>query len=354
MNKHLVQAPAAAALLFLAACGGSSGAGVSPASGQDARAASAAPASASAAASAQAKPAASEPLKLTMATASLSASFSIPWIADATGAFAKRGLSVSMPFMEQTPAAFAAMVAGEVNAMEVSAAPVITANVNGKLDLVYVASIMNHPQFALYVGPSIKTAEDLKGKVLATDQPYFPNDYGMQIALSKLKLKASDVQLRRIGSTDKEWAALSSKQVDGAILSPPFAFTAEKAGYHVIADTFDVPYQNVGIVMPRSRIDSLTPALMPMLLAIREAIQTYNTQADAAMKIISERTKETDPEILKKTYEFYKTQAPWEPSLQPTLPGIQGMMDFLAGGTPEIKNTKPEQYVDLRLLQKLG
>jgi len=182
-----------------------------------------------------------------MATASVAASFAIPWVADAAGLFAKHGLTVAMPYFDQTPAAFAAMVGGEVDALEVSAAPVITANVNGHLDNVYVASIMNRPQFSLFVGPAIKTAADLKGKVLATDQALQPNDYGMQIVLSKLGLKSSDVQLRRIGSTAQEWAALSSKQVEGAIMAPPFTFVAEKAGYHAIADTYDVPYQNVGL-----------------------------------------------------------------------------------------------------------
>jgi ABC-type nitrate/sulfonate/bicarbonate transport system substrate-binding protein len=288
-----------------------------------------------------------------MVTASLAASFAIPWVADATGAFARRGLTVEMPYMEQTPAAFKAMAGGEVDAMEVSASPVITADVNGGLDIVYVASIMNHPQFSLYVGPNIKTAADLKGKVLGTDQPYQANDYGMQVALSKLGLKENDVQLRRIGGSAPEWAALSAKQVEGAVIAPPFTFAAEKAGFHSLVDTFDVPYQNVGVVMRKSRIDALMPALTPMLLALRDGIKTYNEQPEATMKVISERTKETDPEILKKTYEFYKTQAPWEPSLQPTLQGIQGMMDFLAGGSPEVRNTKPEQYVDLRVLDKL-
>jgi NitT/TauT family transport system substrate-binding protein len=338
----------AALLLLLTACGGAAAPAAAPSGSLAASAAGV-----SAAGSSAAKPAASSQLKMTMATASLSAAFAIPWVADATGAFAKQGLSVSMPFFDQTNAAFNAMVAGEVDAMEVSAAPVITANVNGHLDLVYVASIMNHPQFSLYVAPSIKTADDLKGKVLATDLPYLPNDYGMQLCLAKLKLKESDVQLRRLGSTDKEWAALSSKQVDGAILSPPFSFTAEKAGFHELANTFDLPYQNVGIVMPRGRIDSRTPALVAMLPALREGIQTYNEQADIAMKVVGERTKETDADILKRTYDFYKTQAAWEPSLQPTLPGIQGMMDFLSGGFPAVKETKPEQYVDTRVLDKL-
>jgi len=302
------------------------------------------------------KPAASDQagqLKLTMASASLSAAFSIPWIADATGGFSKHGVTVTRPFMDQTSAALAALVAGDVDAMDVSAPPVITANANGHLDLVYVAAIMNHAQFSLVVSPNIKTASDLKGRVLATEQEFFPNDYGMKIALSKLGVKESDVQLRRIGGAPQEWAAMSAKQVEGGILTPPFAFIAEKAGFHTLVDTFDVPYQNVGIVMPRNKIDAHMAALVPTLLAIREAMQTYNQQPDAAMKVISDRTKETDPDILKRTYDFYKTQATWETSLQPTLPGIQGMIDFLAGATPSVKDTKPEQYVDLRALAQM-
>src|SRR6266567_3579812 len=206
-------------------------------------------------------------LKFSMVIASLSGAFAIPWIADATGAFSRHGVSVSMPYMEQTNAAFAAMVAGDVDAMEVSAGPVITANVNGDLDLVYVAAIMNHPQFALVVGPSVRTVEDLKGKTLATDQPYQGPDYGMQVALSKLGLTPTDAQLRRVGGPALAWGALKSNQVDGAILAPPFTFTAEKAGYHAIVDIYDQPYQNVGIVMPRSRIDALKPALLAILPA---------------------------------------------------------------------------------------
>jgi ABC-type nitrate/sulfonate/bicarbonate transport system substrate-binding protein len=161
-------------------------------------------------------------------------------------------------------------------------------------------------------------------------------------------------RLRRLGGPAVAWAALNSKQVDGAVLAPPFTFAAEKAGYHAIVDIYDQPYQNVGIVMPRSRIDALKPALLAILPALREAMQTYNEQPDVAIKVLSENTKGTDSEVLEKTYEFYKTQAPWEPSLEPTLQGIHGMMDFLAPGVPGVKNTTPEQYVDRRILDVLS
>ncbi len=41
------------------------------------------------------------------------------------------------------------------------------------------------------------------------------------------------------------------------------------------------------------------------------------------------------------------------PSLQPTIPGIQAMMNFLAPSVPKLANYKPEQFVDTRFLSQL-
>ena len=38
---------------------------------------------------------------------------------------------------------------------------------------------------------------------------------------------------------------------------------------------------------------------------------------------------------------------------QPTMPGIQAMIDFLAESSPNIKGHKPAEFVDLRLLKDL-
>jgi hypothetical protein len=71
------------------------------------------------------------------------------------------------------------------------------------------------------------------------------------------------------------------------------------------------------------------------------------------MKVIGDYAKIEDPDILRKTYEFYTKSAPFEPSLQPTIPGIQAMMNFLAPSVPKLANYKPEQFVDTRFLSQL-
>jgi hypothetical protein len=72
------------------------------------------------------------------------------------------------------------------------------------------------------------------------------------------------------------------------------------------------------------------------------------------MKLLSQYTKETDANILKRTYDFYKTQAAFEPTLKPTVEGIQSMIDFLAETMPAAKTAKPEQFIDSRFLGQLS
>jgi hypothetical protein len=65
-----------------------------------------------------------------------------------------------------------------------------------------------------------------------------------------------------------------------------------------------------------------------------------------------EYSKVGDAEILKKTYDLYAKNAPYEPT-RPTLPGIKAMMDFLSSSVPKVSSYRPEQFVDTRFLSDL-
>ncbi len=144
-----------------------------------------------------------------------------------------------------------------------------------------------------------------------------------------------------------------SGQVPAGVVAPPQSFQVEAKGFHLLQSIFDQPYQNVGVVAKRSRLDELPPGLKPLLASVRDGIQAWNSQPDLAMKVIGDYAKIEDPDILKRTYEFYTKSAPFEPSLQPTIPGIQAMMNFLAPSVPKLANYKPEQFVDTRFLSQL-
>jgi len=159
------------------------------------------------------------------------------------------------------------------------------------------------------------------------------------------------VQLLPLGS-DADFPALANSQAQGAILGHPGVFQADDRNFRRLVDLADVPYQNVGLIALRSRLDELAPALPGLLLAYRDAIKTYNEQPDLTKKAMVQYTKEDNVSIAQREYDFLKA-APWETSLQPTMEGIQAMIDFLGQSVPAAKNAKPEQFVDARFISQL-
>ena len=274
------------------------------------------------------------------------------WVAKEAGLLDKYGIDVDMRFVEST-AAVAAQLAGEIYAQEVSAAAPITADVNGNADLVFIASALNYPIISLWTSPDIKTAADLKGKPVGSGLPGSPVDYATRLALSLLGLKPTEVEMLRLGP-NQPIAQMLAGQLKAGSIAPPDTFQAEKAGFHLLQDIRSKPYQNVGIVARRSRLDEPAPGLRPLLGAYRDAIQLIYDKPDVAMKVQGQYAKMEDQEILKKSYDFFTKEAPYQKDLQPTLEGIQAQIDFLAEGTVEkAKGAKAEQFVDTRFLKDL-
>jgi NitT/TauT family transport system substrate-binding protein len=288
---------------------------------------------------------------LRIAYLSTSATMASVWMAKESGALAKEGLDTEVISMPST-AAIPALIANELDVVQVSAAPVITASVRG-VDVVFVAGLLNTMIWDFYARPEIKSVEQLRGKIVGTDRPGTPVAYGTMVALKKLGLTAKDVQLRPLGSSPQIVAAFYAGQIVGGVGSPPASFQMERSGFHSMVSLLDVPYQNVGLVVRRSRIDDLASRLTPLLRAVRQGIERYYADKPFAMKVIGKYTKENDREVLDRTYEFYR-RAGLRREMVTSEPGLQGMLDFLAETIPEAKNAKPSQFFDDRFVRQVN
>ena len=293
---------------------------------------------------------AAAPRPLRAAYLSNSVTMASLWMAKESGALAKEGVDVEILSMTSS-VALPALIAGEVDAVQVSAAPVLTASLRGH-DVIFVAGLLNTMIWDFYSRPEIKNAEQLKGKVIGTDRPATPIAYGTLVALKKMGLSHKDVQLFPIGSSAQVVAALHAGQVVGGIASPPASFQLERLGFHSLTSLLDVPYQNVGIVVKRSRFDELKDRLLPLLRALRTGFDRYYGDKSFAIKVITKYNKETDPDLLDKSYEFYR-RAGFRRDLMISEPGVQGILDFLSETIPEAKKAKPSQFFDDRLVKQV-
>jgi hypothetical protein len=82
-----------------------------------------------------------------------------------------------------------------------------------------------------------------------------------------------------------------------------------------------------------------------------EAIYFIHRNREQSRRIIATYLRGADADVIDASYEAFVKTVSKRP--YPTLKGIQFMLDELAVKNPQAKSAKPEQYVDLSLLQQL-
>jgi len=273
------------------------------------------------------------------------------WMAKEIGGFVREGLDVEVISLQST-SAIPVLIANEIDVVEVSAAPVLTAALRG-IDVTFIAGLLNTMIWNFYVQPEIKNVEQLKGKIIGTDRPATPVAYGTLVALKKLGLTPKDVQLRPLGSSPQIVAAFYAGQIAGGVGSPPASFKMERDGFRSLVSLIGEPYQNVGLVVRKGRIDELGPRLVQLLRAVRSGIDRFYADKPFSMKVISKYSKETDPDVLDRSYEFYK-KAGFRRELVTSEPGLKGILDFLGDSIPEAKTAMPSQFFDDRIVRQVN
>ena len=246
------------------------------------------------------------------------------------------------------------MLAGEVDAVEISApgiVPVVLAGGN----LTMIAGLLNKMIYSLHAQKEIKTAAQLRGKVVGTDRIGSPGNYGVRTTLVKLGLNPdTDVKLLAVGGLENRWPALISGQIAAAGLTPPVTFKADAHGFSKLVDTYDLPYQNVGIIVRKNEVEKRSAVWLRLLRAVRKGIDVWYENPQLAKSVLAKYTKETDPVMLNKTYEFFTKQAGFNRDLSFTDRGFEQILKFL-GGTilPAARDATVTQFYDTRIIDKL-
>ncbi len=272
------------------------------------------------------------------------------WMAKASGAFERYGVPAEVVSI-QSSASIAALVAGEIDLVQVSAPGMLPAALQGE-DLVFIAGALNNMVHSVHARPPIASAADLRGQVWGSDRPGTPNDFATQVGLERLGLTSADVQVLSIGSSDQLLQALLAGQLGATVLAPPHSFAAEDAGYATLLDLYDVPYQTIGLVGLRNRLPRLEASLVPLLQAYREGVDRYYSDKPLALKVLEEYSRIDDPRTLERTYEFYRARG-FNRDLRVSEPGVQNVLDFLTKTLPAAQGARAAQFIDYRYLDQL-
>lgn len=271
------------------------------------------------------------------------------WVSQELGLFAKHSLQHSLNYLAATTAV-QAMVAGseEIGLVGNQAIDVALEGA----DTVYVASTVSRFIFQLYGDPSIKSVNDLKGKVVAATQPSASTDYATRMVLRRFGLVPDkDVKILYAGSMPALLTMLKSGNAAAGLMSVPTTFQAQELGLKPILNVTDlnIPFIFVGVATTRKVIQQKPDAISRFLRAYTESIAIIRRDKETALKAMGKFLKTDNRRALEGIYEEYGNAFQRVPLM--TKEAVQAVLDVAK--SPKAQQMKPEDFFDNSFLQKL-
>ena len=169
-------------------------------------------------------------------------------VAHFQGYFKDEGLDVDVLQMNAN-VSVAALAAGNID-YNLILQSVVTANLRG-LPLKVTGILIERPNHAVVVHPSIQKFADLKGKKIAISSFGSLVDILARLTSAHFKLDPkSDVQYVAAGSSSARLTQLQTGVVQAAFLTPPGNLRAEAAGFKTllnVRDLFAFPVNGIGL-----------------------------------------------------------------------------------------------------------
>ena len=352
-------------LLALSACGGAAApastsapapasAAASPQTSGAAAAKPSAPA-ASTAASAAAKPAASGGAreKVRAGYLSHSTTSAIEFISKNAGLYDKYGLDVELAFIRPAILTTALNAGNDVDVGYASAANIPTVNVKGG-DLVMLAGSAQGGIFDIISTPSIKDVKDLKGKTAGVTSTGSTTDLLLRKVLQDNGLvPEKDVKIIVIADDAALVAALTTKQIDAIVNSEPFSTLAISQGGVVLYDQSKSGERAVQtpVTVKRSYLPAHRDMLKRLLMANMEAIHMMKTDPQQAAKYSAKDMGVEDVDVVAKAIQH--AAEGMDRDMNVPLDYLAASLKIAAANVPEVGKLKPEDLVDLSLLNEI-
>ena len=273
------------------------------------------------------------------------------WVAKDAGLFKKHGLDAEIIFFRGGQMATQALVAGDPPIVNIGT--VVQAGLQGH-DVVLIASSESAYNYSVVARPAIPKVEQLKGKRLGVSGFGSASHNAALILLKKFNLEPNkDVAVVVAGPTLERLAAVDAGRIDATILTPSEMPRARKQGLIEVYDMLElgIEVQGNGFATSRSFIRSARDTVLSALKGYVEALFYISRNRDETRRITGKYMRTTDADVLDATYDWFVKRVSKRP--YPTLKGIQYLLDEVASKMPNAKSAKPEQFVDLSLLQQL-
>src|SRR5262245_48320226 len=303
--------------------------------------------------------AAESPSKALFAYGAINAYMASTWIAKEQGLFRKNNVDVEPVFIIATQAA-QAMLAGEVQVGLIGPTHVVNAVVAGG-DMVMIMGNQNKVRYQLVAHPSIKRAEDLKGKKVGIGASMAGlATLAAIMAMEHIGLnpRRDNITLLPTGAEPLRLAAMKSGVTQATVIAPEIAKAATSEGFPVLVDMakLNIPFQASGLVTMRKVLRNDPQMVERVGRATVDAVQFIVNPVNKTRVVQSlmKNLKLNDRERAETVYGELVEEFP--KSICPTVPGVRSIMKLMVdlGINPKATQLKVEDVVDLTLCKRLG
>ena len=283
--------------------------------------------------------------KIRIGFPSLAFSYMPFYVAQEKGLLKKAGLEAEYIQM-RTGIQPQAVINGNINFFP-SVSTGLSAAVSG-LPLVTVLNLYNGTPWILVTSKEINKPQDLIGKRVAISGILTSPHYFILAALRKWEIPEKEVALISTGGTASSFAALTSNQVAGAVLTPPFDDKAVSVGFKkfmFLGDLVDIPY--VGLMTSQAEIKTNRDRVQRTIGAILDGASWVRSNRGETVKMIVDKFKVTTSEA-ERTYETMISMLTKDGRLNPKV--ARGYMDVLRQERPVPADLDPQKFLDFSMI----
>jgi NitT/TauT family transport system substrate-binding protein len=172
------------------------------------------------------------------------------YVAIEKGFFAAEDLKPDQVFAQSNAAVIQQLATGAINFSTNSGMVDPIRAIEKGVPLAIIRIEVQIPPYSLLAKPAIKSMKELKGKLISVGGAKDITRIYVERMLEPHGVKPGEFDMTFAGATSARFAALQAGAVDAAILTPPFNFHAQTAGFSRLGDTIeytDMPFAGIGV-----------------------------------------------------------------------------------------------------------
>jgi NitT/TauT family transport system substrate-binding protein len=288
--------------------------------------------------------------KIYIGYSAISAATAPLWVANDRGLLKKYGLDAELIYLAGGSRVVLGMESDSIQAGLFNVGAAVEARLAGGRSLM-TGSVYDVYYFQIFGKPSIRSPQDLKGKVIAASRAGAASEYGIRDALAHYGLKESDYKMVYVGGTDARVQVLQQGIVDASIISPPNGLMAQKLGFKEIVNLMQMklPFGYMGIGVNEAWLRTHRETMRNFMKGYLEGLALARKDQEYAMRIIGKYCQLKDRDIL---LESYRTSIPYIPEKPYVSKDIIGAALKLSK-RDNARTADPDKFYDNSLVKEL-